>query len=205
MKELSAGGALAVAEIAQRHGFSVDATRHMLDAVIRGDGSMAHFNHPEFDGIGQWVRGGATMVSSMVEHDLRGWIDALCLDLANLVAEEPRLFVHFAGASGRASLSVPGEQGLRVPRSGDWWPGGMGHPNSAGSQGGLRYAYFARAHRLAVERDGVMTLHDTSGHEISGVALQPSVGGALRFSSRHGPIDLADLPVVNGPLAATGD
>ena len=37
----------------------------------------------------------------------------------------------------------------------------MGHLNSVGSQNGVRYAYFARANRLAIERDGAVTLYDT--------------------------------------------
>ena len=55
-------------------------------------------------------------------------------------------------------------------RSGDWWPGGMGHPNNAGSQNGTRYAYFARARRLAIERGGVVTLYDTLDHELGKVS-----------------------------------
>jgi hypothetical protein len=81
-------------------------------------------------------------------------------------------------------------------RSGDWWPGGMGHPNSVGSVNGVRYAYFARARRLAIERGGVVTLYDTLDHEISGVSRPQSPSSALRFTSQHGPIDLASLPVL---------
>lgn len=36
-------------------------------------------------------------------------------------------------------------------RSGDRWPGGMGHLSSVGSPNGMRYAYFARANRLAID------------------------------------------------------
>jgi len=80
-------------------------------------------------------------------------------------------------------------------RSGDWWPGGMGHPNSAGSQGGMRYAYFARACRLAIERGGVVTLYDTLDHELGGVAPSHSLSGGLRFTSPRGPVEVAGLPV----------
>lgn len=94
-------------------------------------------------------------------------------------------------------LSAPGR--LERPyfaRSGDWWPGGMGHPNEAGSHDGMRYAYFARARRLAIERGGLVTLYDTLDHTIGGVSQQPSPSASLRFTSQHGAIDLASLPVV---------
>ena len=96
-------------------------------------------------------------------------------------------------------VSAPGP--LERPpfaRSGDWWPGGMGHPNNVGSQSGMRYAYFARAKRLAIERDGVVTLYDTQDHQIFSVSPQQGTTGELRFMSQTGPVDLASLPVVVG-------
>ena len=80
-----------VNDVALRHGFSVDATLSMLDALVRGGGSMAQFNHPEFSGPGQSMRGGMTMVSDMFNGQLKGRIDALCLELSNLLAREPHL------------------------------------------------------------------------------------------------------------------
>ena len=64
VRQLSAAGQRAINDIAQRHGFGVDATLGMLHAVIDGNGSMAQFNHPEFSGSGQWMRNGMTMVST---------------------------------------------------------------------------------------------------------------------------------------------
>lgn len=82
-----------------------------------------------------------------------------------------------------------------APRSGDWWPGGMGHPHLAGYHNGMGYAYFAKAHRLAVDRFGVVTLYDTRGYDIRGVL--PLFGpGRLQFASSDGPVDAGDLPVV---------
>ncbi len=63
MQQLSQAGQQVIAGMAQRHGFSVDAVMHMLDGVVRGNGSMAQFNRGEFSGSGQWMRGGMTMVS----------------------------------------------------------------------------------------------------------------------------------------------
>jgi hypothetical protein len=196
MKELSARGADAIADIARRHGFSLAATRHMLDAVIRGNGSMAQFDHPEFAGRGQWMRGGAAMVSTMFDHDLKSWIDALCLALADLVAHEPALFREPPLRANGAAALASKAPAARIARSGDWWPAGMGHPNNAGAQNGFRYAYFARAKRLAIERHGEVTLYDTQSHEIRGVAQQQSASHALRFMSAEGVVELASLRVV---------
>jgi len=199
MRELSASGAKAIAEIAERHGFGVEATRHMLDAVIAGNGSMAQFSHREFSGAGQWMRGGMTMVADLFDNDLKGWIDALCLELANLVAREPALFREARSRPARSPVAQARvDRVAAMPRSGDWWPGGMGHPNSVGSQNGVRYAYFARARRLAIERGSELTLYDTQDHEISGVSQQQGTSGALRFASQHGPVDLAGGGGVSG-------
>lgn len=91
MRQLSAAGQQLISDIAQRHGFSVDGTISMLDAVINGNGSMAQFSHPDFSGSGQWMRGGMTMVSDMFNNSLKGRVDALCSELANLVANQPDL------------------------------------------------------------------------------------------------------------------
>jgi hypothetical protein len=76
----------ALADIAVRHGFSVDAAREMVAGLQRGWGSMAQFNHPEFGGYGQWMRGGMTMVGDMFNASLRNRVDALALDLSAYLA-----------------------------------------------------------------------------------------------------------------------
>ena len=91
MRQLSTAGQQVIHNIAQRHGFSVDGTLSMLDAVINGNGSMAQFNHPDFSGSGQWMRGGMTMVSDMFNNHLKGRVNGLCAELANLVAKQPDL------------------------------------------------------------------------------------------------------------------
>jgi hypothetical protein len=70
MRQLSAAGQQVINDIAQRHGFSVNATVSMLDSVING--TIAQFSHPEFAGSGQWMRGGMTMVSDMFNTPLEG-------------------------------------------------------------------------------------------------------------------------------------
>ena len=91
MRQLSSAGQQLINDIARRHGFSVDATLSMLESVINGNGTMAQFSHPEFSGSGQWMQGGMTMVSDMFNNYLKGRVDALCSELANLIANQPEL------------------------------------------------------------------------------------------------------------------
>jgi len=44
---------------------------------------MAQFDHPEFGGFGQWMRGGMVMLS-VDDAPLKTRIDALCQELARL-------------------------------------------------------------------------------------------------------------------------
>ncbi len=223
MRTLSPAGQDAVNAIAQRHGFSFDATLHMLDAVINGNGSMAQFNHPEFAGSGQWMRGGMTMVSDMFNNALKGRVDALCADLAQLVAGQPDLVRSGSfqsqsqgGGGGFQSQGSGGYQSqgggwnsassgnsgasLFVPpppgTSGDWWPSDLRWPDSTGAQNNVRYAYFSQARRLAIDVNGVVTVYDTLDHQIGGFSQQQSYGGSLSFNSQYGLIDVASLPVV---------
>lgn len=188
MRALSEGGAREVGQIARRHGFTAAAGLAMLEAVLGGAGGMAQFSHPEFSGAGQWMRGGATLIGSMADAGLRARVAALCEDLAELLEREPGLF--------QAASEAPAPR-QRYARSGDWWPAGMGHPNSVGSQDGMRYAFFARPRRLAIERHGVLTVFDTLDHLIGGVSQAQGPAGSLRFSSQKGDVDIETLPVVS--------
>jgi len=53
MRQLSPAGNDLISGIAQRNGFSFDATMSLLDAVINSYDGMARFNHPEFAGTGR--------------------------------------------------------------------------------------------------------------------------------------------------------
>ena len=81
-----------------------------------------------------------------------------------------------------------------------WWPESLGdHPNSAGGQNEVRYAYFGDQHRLAVDSgDGKVTVYDTGAHQISGVQQAQSDGGKhLVFTSQQGSVALDELPRVS--------
>jgi hypothetical protein len=219
MRQLSPAGQQLINDIAQRHNFSVDATLSMLDSVINGNGSMAQFSHPEFSGSGQWMRGGMTMVSDMFNNYLKGRVDGLCSELANVVSNQPDLIrsgsfqsqnqgngnnngqaqTSFGNSqqqgngnngSGSASLFVPGT-------SNDWWPSDLRFPNSTGAQNGARYAYFSQARRLAIDVNGTITVYDTLDHNIGGFSQQQSYGGSISFNSQYGLIDVASLPVIS--------
>jgi Short C-terminal domain len=220
MRQLSPSGHDLISGIAQRHGFSFDATMSMLDSVINGNGSMAQFSHPEFAGSGQWMRGGMTMVSDMFNNYLKGRVDGLCSELANVVANQPDLVrsgsfqsqnqgggyrnsgqqqsnhgggsqqQQGGGSFGAASLFVPGT-------SNDWWPSDLRFPDSTGAQNGVRYAYFGQVRRLVIDVGGTVTVYDTLDHQIGGFSQQQSVGGTLSFNSQYGLIDVASLPVIS--------
>ena len=185
MAQLSPAGISAVQDIAQRHGFSLDAVQSMLQSVINGNGSMAQFSHYEFGGGGQWMQGGMTMIGDMFNNYLKGRVDNLCSELSRIIYNT-NLFVAVAAAP-------------------NWWGPDLNYPNSAGGQNGMRYAWFSQARRLAIEADGQVIVYDTLDHNIGGVSQQQSGGYSVTFSSQYGYVDLSRLPVVsiNGqpPLA----
>ncbi|HET9644690.1 MAG TPA: SHOCT domain-containing protein [Burkholderiaceae bacterium] len=218
MRQLSQAGRQAIADIGQRHGFSVDAVLSMLDSVIEGNGNMAQFSHPEFSGQGQWLRGGMVMVSDMFNNSLKARVDGLCNDLSALVASQPALVssgsfqsqsqgrqgqmqgIDRHGSQQQSGSGPGGPVGLFVPPPGghgQWWPGDLGWPNSTGAQNGIRYAYFAQPRRLAIEVNGRVTVYDTLDHQIGGFSQQQSFGSSLSFTSQYGLIDVANLPVVS--------
>jgi hypothetical protein len=179
-----------ISQIAARHGFSVGAAKHMLAAVARGRGGMAQFDHPEFGGPGQWMRGGMTMIGRMFDDALKYRVAALCADLAHLRERDPVL-------AGSEPAHTDGRR-TGAPETGEWWPAGLGQPDSAGAQNDMRYAYFAGPHRLAVQSNGRITVYDTLDHRIFGVSQQQSAGSTLRFTSQLGPVAVESLPAVEG-------
>jgi hypothetical protein len=219
MQQLSPAGQQAINDVAQRHGFSFDAVATMLDAVIRGNGSMAQFNHFEFSGSGQWMSGGMTMVSDMFNNQLKGRVDSLCSELANLVANQPGLVQQGSfqsqsqngGGAGTwqnqsaavtpsftgSSQTAQGAASLFVPAGPDWWGADLRWPNSTGAQNNVRYAYFAQARRLAIEVGGRVTVYDTLDHNIGGFSQQQGGSGTLSFNSQYGLVDVGSLPVVS--------
>ena len=218
MNQLTPEGQQIINGIAQRYNFSPDAVFSMLQSVINGNGSMAQFNHSEFGGSGQWMRGGMIMLGDMFNNSLKNSVGGLCQELADLIANQPGLIQtgsfqsqsqgnqqqnnynggnqqqqNGSGPVGPVSLFVPPPAGS----FGNWWPAGLQFPNSTGAQNNVRYAYFASIHRLAIEANGHVTLYDTLDHQIGGFSQQQSVGGSITFTSQYGLVDVSTLPVIS--------
>lgn len=215
MTHLSPDGQRIVNDLAHRHGFSPDAVTHMMFAVLNGNGGMAQFSHGEFGGSGQWMRGGMTMIGDMFNGYLKGRVDSLCAEIANILAFQPGLLQSGSfqsqsqGGSGhqhQANGGVRGQSSLFVPDPEDnWWPSNLGTPGATGAQNNVKYAYFWDTRRLAVKTGGEVWVYDTLDHQIGGFSQQQGAGGSITFSSQYGTIDLARLPVVsrNGQAIAT--
>ena len=189
MQQQSSAANESLADIGRRHGFGAAAVDSMLESVRRGNGSMAQFNHPEFSGSGQWMRGGMTMVSDMFNNGLASRVSALCNDLARWLEANPQ---QRDAPSQGGSGSNSGSQ-----RSRNWWPDEFSNPASSGSQNDMRYAYFPDARRLVVEVAGALSVYNTGDHRIGGASQQQSGSQSLTFSSQHGQFSTLDLPLVS--------
>jgi len=219
LPRLTDQGLQKINDLAQRYGVSADAVMTLLQALLNSKGTMAQFDHRELGGAGQWMPGGMTMVGDMFNHGLKAKVDGLCSELSQILALQP--FVPFPAIfqsqsqrqggrqqegghdlfdtgsvsfdTGSVSLFVPETPGRP---SGQWWPVELGFLSGTGAQNQVRYAYFNRTHRLAVELDGNVTVYDTLDHEISGVAQQQGRGGSLTLTSQHGTVSISTLPIV---------
>ena len=60
----------------------------------------------------------------------------------------------------------------------------------------MSYACFPDKRRLAISRDGTVTVYDTGAHRLSGFSQQQSGTGTLRFTSQDGPVALDSLTVI---------
>lgn len=207
--------------IAGQTGFSTEAVESMYRSIVRGGGGMAQFEHREFGGSGQWMRGGMTMIGDMSNRDLEQRVRRLCDALSVLAASEPADAVaggyqsqsQFSGGM----TSIEESQGPETPRASSqgtylddrvdpstWYPAALGRPDSSGTQNHTRYAWFGGVRRLALGDGHGVTVYDTGDHRIGGVSQQQGGEGSVVFVSQHGEVDVASLPVVDdaGPARA---
>jgi hypothetical protein len=187
-----------IAEIAAKNGFSEEAGLAMAEAIARGVGSMAQFNHRDLGGQGQWAKGGMLMVADMFNDGLKARVRALAEALAEAAQ---RGAIQPKGETGAATGATAGDGGPRdatAPhgRTG-WWPESLGRPASSGAQNGMRYAVFPAARRVAIERGGKVSVHDSGDHRIGGVSQQQGASQSLRFTSQHGDVSLDAMPEVS--------
>jgi hypothetical protein len=219
MQPLTPEGQQTIHQLAQQHGFSPDAVMAMLQSLLAGHGTMAQFNHPEFGGTGQWMQSGMIMLSDMFNQALKAKVDGLCHALSTLLSQQPDMLrprstqmqhqgqqpaspmggspqPRHPGPSGPTSLFVSPSEG--ATRS--WWPVDLEKPTAVGTQNHIRYAYFREPRRLAIEINGQVTVYDTLDHQISGFSQQQAGGSSLTFTSQHGVVSLAALPVLTYPV-----
>jgi Short C-terminal domain len=186
MQPLTQAGEQSVQNLSQRYGVSVDAVKTLLFAVSAGGGSMAQFYHSELGGGGQWMRGGMTMVGDMFNHGLQATVSGLCSELSSLLASQ------------QVFLPLPQGTGGIGGFGNAWWPAELGNPSSSGGQNDARYAYFPQPRRLAILRNGQLTIYDTLDHQIGGVQQQQGGPyGSLSFSSQFGTFTVESLPFAN--------
>ncbi len=206
MQELTAEGRRIVGDVARRHGVSEGAVLELVAALVAGGGSQAQFSHPDLGGMGQWSQGGMVMVGDMFNNALKARVDALCAELAGLL-RSAGLFAPAVASRQSQSQGQPGGIGvsLFVPgslASAEWWPAELGSPASVGAQNELRYAFFPATRRLAIARSGQVTVYDSGDHRIGGFSQQQSGDQSLTFTSQHGLVRVADLPVVEDSAPA---
>ena len=204
MTELSETGRKTAADLAARYGVSEDAVVTLARALAQGGGSQAQFSHPDLGGMGQWSLGGMTMISDMFNNQLKATVDGLCSELSGHV-RQGGFFARVPAApqgyqSQQQSSGGFGATSYMVSGGGDW-PAELGAPSSVGSQNDLRYAVFPQTRRLAIAHGGRTTIYDTGDHNIGGVSQQQSGDQSLTFTSQHGLVRVADLPVAT-PEAA---
>jgi hypothetical protein len=187
MQQLTPHGENLINDVARRYGLSYDSAVSMLVSVNQGGGSMAQFSVPEL-GSGQWMRGGMTMVGDMFNYGLKNTVNNLCAELSNILANNQVFQPQPQGTGGN-----------------NWWPGDLGYPSSSGSQNNTRYAFFPQARRLAVQRDGQVSVFDTMDHNIGGVSQQQGGGSSLTFTSQYGTLSTLNLPLISGPGLQSGN
>lgn len=196
MQTLTPEGLRIVGDVAQRHGFSLDAAITLLGALADGNGRQAQFNHPDLGGMGQWSQGGMIMIGDMFNSGLKHRVDALGQELAALLQSQSSL----AAVAAQSQSQGHGDKGVSLfvsgsGSAGQWWPAELGAPASAGAQNDLRYAFFPGPRRLAIEQQGRVSVYDTGEHTLSGFSQQQSGDRSLTFTSQFGVVRVADLPL----------
>jgi hypothetical protein len=198
MQNLTPEGLRIVTDAAMRHGVSLDGALVLLDALARGNGRQAQFNHPDLGGMGQWSQGGMIMIGDMFNQGLKYRVDALCNELAGILYVQP--FTDSKAESSQSQTqSSGGEFSLFVAGAGpasQWWPAELGSPASTGAQNDLRYACFPGSRQLAIQQGGQVRVYDTGEHRISGFSQQQGGDQSLTFTSQYGLVRVADLVLV---------
>lgn len=175
-----------IAGAAERHGLSEGAGRALFDALVASGGRQAQFSHPDLGGMGQWS-GGMTQIGDMFNDALKAKVSAFCHDMAAVAGAVHRDIPVAAASTSPWAMRNPDR----------WWPDSLGEPSSSGAQNNMSYACFPDKRRLAIFRNGRVTLYDTGEHRLSGFSQQQPGSGALSFSGQNGPVPLDALRTVD--------
>ncbi|WP_159715919.1 SHOCT domain-containing protein [Geminicoccus flavidas] len=210
MQDLTAEGRRVVEEVAARHGLSAEAAAVLLRALAEGGGTMAQFSHKELGGMGQWSPGGMVMIGDMLNHGLKQRVDAACNDLAGQLRSQTLVATRASASQTQGQRGADrqmqagyahGGSGASIAfgagGSGHGWPAELGTPSATGAQNHLRYAFFPQSRRLALDIGGRVTVYDTGDHQITGFGQQQGNDASLTFTSQHGLVRVADLPIVS--------
>jgi hypothetical protein len=195
MPQLAPDAQRMIAALAARYQLSPEAVLTLLGALQAGGGRQAQFSHPELGGMGQWSRGGMIMIGDMFNAALKARVDGLCSELATWLNGTQGPSVP-TSASQRQSQGTLNMSIAAAAEGSNWWPSELSTPTAVGAQNNLRYAYFAATRRLAIKHGGRISIYDTGDHLISGVSQQQGPGQSITFTSQHGSVRLADLPLV---------
>ncbi len=155
---------------AEKYGISRELVEELLTKLRHTGGKQAQFSDEALGGMGQWSTG-MVMIGRMGDDVLKTKVNALLTELAESVRSET------PGEGGVATHEPRAKPSESVPSA-----------TAAGSQNGMRYAYFAAHNRLVITRDGAEKIYDATGYPISGVAQDQSSGaaGTLRFTTASG-------------------
>ena len=164
--------------LAQRHGVSRGAVEHLAEALVRGNGQAAQFNHPDLGGMGQWMPT-MIMIGDMFNAGLKAKVDALCRDIMRAYADDEL---------PEATIKSTGFTMSAMPAMKAWWSGYMDeHPVMSGSQNDAHYAWFATAKRLLIQRDSQVLVYNTGDYRLTGVSQQQQTGSQrLHFHTAQG-------------------
>lgn len=166
---------------------------------------MAQFNHPEFGGCGQWMRGGMTMVSDLFNHSLRYRVDCICNEIANEFVNHQitpfRVSFQLQSQNGvNSQLQVGGrigsENSLFAPDPEvNWWAQELGVPNALGSQTPL-CLFRRRSPTGSKNRRRRVDLRSQRSPDRRFFAAA-EIGRSITFTSQYGTVNLSTLLVIS--------
>lgn len=165
------------ADIAARHNLSPAAVEALAQALSRGGGMEAQFNHPDLGGKGHWIPGDIA-IEDANNRVLKNRISRVCEELA----------------ARYRTVSVPAV----TTRQSRWWDAAYGRADLSGEIAGVRYAFFRATRRLLVQREDTIQIYDTGDHTLIALLTDSSEAAeSLVFETEGGSVQVRDLSPVS--------